>query len=346
MSAQSIALFPWQQVSWQKLQQNKAALPHAILFHGASGIGKETFAMAFAQSLLCEHPHADGQACGECPSCGWFMHRNHPDYRCIRPEALEDAVSDDSGDAEEKSSAKKAPSQDIKIEQIRSLSSFMNVSTHRSGMRVVVLYPVEALTTEASNAILKTLEEPPENTVFLLVTDRIDRLLPTVLSRCRLFSLPMPTEAESMEWLSRQGIDQPAVFLHEQGGAPIAALEAARSDDREMVNTFLQQLQHPDAIVSSLAIADKLQKIPMPLLVSWLQRWLFDLFSYQLSGSIRYYQQYQTAIAALVKKIDPVTLSEALKKANARQQVATHPLSAKLTVEDMLLEYAGLFKRA
>lgn len=344
MTSQSIALYPWQQSSWQQLQQHKAALPHAILFHGPGGIGKETFAMALAQSLLCEHPKSDGEACGECPSCNWFMHRNHPDYRCIRPEALEDEITDDNNDTEEKSSAKKAPSSDIKIEQVRALSSFMNVSTHRSGMRVVVLYPVEALTTEASNAILKTLEEPPENTIFLLVTDRIDRLLPTVLSRCRLFSLPMPSYEESLAWLSNQGIAQPDVFLHEQGGAPIAALAAAQNDDRDMVDAFLQQLQHPESIVSSLAIADKLQKTPMPLLVSWLQRWLYDLFSYQLSGQIRYYQQYQAKIAALVKQVDPVILSEALKKANARQQVATHPLSAKLTVEDMLLDYAALFK--
>lgn len=343
MSAQTISLFPWQQQSWLQLQQAKSALPHAILFHGSSGIGMETFAMAFAQSLLCEHPSLDGQACGECASCGWFTHRNHPDYRCIRPEALDDGVSDD-GESEEKSAAKKAPSQDIKIEQIRALSSFMNVSTHRSGMRIVVLYPVEALTIEASNAILKTLEEPPENTLFLLVTERIDRLLPTVLSRCRLFSLPMPTANESLQWLSQQGIVQPEVFLHEQGGAPIAALNAAQNEDREMVNAFMQQLQHPEGIVQSLSVADKLQKIPMPLLVSWLQRWLYDLFSYQLSGQIRYYQQHQTHIAGLVNKVDVLALSEALKKANARQQVATHPLSAKLTVEDMLLDYAALFK--
>ena len=180
------SVYPWQQADWQRLQQMRERLPHAILFHGAEGTGKVAFAERFAASLLCEQPLDNGHACGACESCGWFAQYGHPDYRRVRPDALEtdggdDAEADDS--AAKKSS--KTPSKDIRIEQVRALAAFMNVSTHRSGLRVVLLYPAEALNSASANALLKTLEEPPPDTVFLLVTDRIDRLLPTILSRCR-----------------------------------------------------------------------------------------------------------------------------------------------------------------
>ncbi|HSY27588.1 MAG TPA: DNA polymerase III subunit delta', partial [Burkholderiaceae bacterium] len=160
------SLYPWQEDAWLQLQQLRERLPHAILFHGATGIGKTAFAERFAQSLLCQTPLNGGHPCGQCLSCGWFAQYGHPDYRRVRPEVLDDDgvdEGDEAGDAvETKKSAKatKAPSKDIKIDQIRALADFMNISTHRQGMRVIVLYPAEALNTASANALLKTLEEP------------------------------------------------------------------------------------------------------------------------------------------------------------------------------------------
>ena len=165
-----MTMYPWQGDAWAQLQQMRARMPHAILVHGPAGTGKADFIEAFAQALLCESPRPDGHACGSCASCGWFVQHNHPDYRRVRPEALEDELpaEGEGGDGERKSKSTKAPSKEIKIEQIRNLADFMNISTHRQGLRVVVLYPAEALNMPASNALLKTLEEPPPGTVFLL----------------------------------------------------------------------------------------------------------------------------------------------------------------------------------
>jgi DNA polymerase-3 subunit delta' len=97
--------------------------------------------------------YARAHACGVCASCNWFSQSNHPDYRRVRPEVLEDEPGeDDSGEEKKTAKASKAPSKDIKIDQIRALADFMNVSTHRSGLRVVMLYPAEALNTAAANA--------------------------------------------------------------------------------------------------------------------------------------------------------------------------------------------------
>jgi DNA polymerase-3 subunit delta' len=344
-------IYPWQSSAWQQLQEMRQRLPHAILFHGEAGTGKADFIEAFAQSLLCENVKLDGFACGSCASCGWFSQHNHPDYRRVRPEALEDEIpadGDEGGEAETgkkrsatgSAKATKAPSKEIKIEQIRQLADFMNISTHRQGLRVVVLYPAEALNMPASNALLKTLEEPPPATVFLLSSNSLDRLLPTILSRCRKFALPMPDNAAALAWLKEQGLADADSWLREQGGAPLAALAQSESGNREELEALLQFLARPN-IETALKTADKLSKSPLVALVSWQQRWLYDLVSYKLSGSIRYYPRYQKELAALAATVHTAKLLLVIKSANERRAIADHPLSPKLFVEAMLLDYTA-----
>jgi len=339
-----VTTYPWQGAAWAGLQAMRERLPHAILFHGPAGTGKADFIEAFAQALLCENARPDGHACGACVSCGWFVQHNHPDYRRVRPEALEDepGPGDDDGDGTggAKSKSAKAPSKEIKIEQIRALADFMNISTHRQGVRVVVLYPAEALNMPASNALLKTLEEPPPGTVFLLSSNSLDRLLPTILSRCRKFALPMPSHDEALAWLKAQSVPDADSWLREQGGSPLAALAESTHGSRDEIDALLNFLARP-APDSALRVADKLAKAELPALVSWTQRWLYDVVSYQLSGKVRYYPRYQKELAALAGRARTGDLLRAIKAMNERRGVAAHPLSAKLFVEDMLLEYTG-----
>jgi DNA polymerase III subunit delta' len=339
-------IYPWQEQAWTQLQQMRVRLPHAILFHGPAGIGKADFIEAFAQALLCENLRPDGHACGECASCGWFAQGNHPDYRRVRPEALEDeappAEGEDAGDADKKAKSKTA-SKDIKIEQVRALADFMNISTHRQGLRVVVLYPAEALNMPASNALLKTLEEPPPGTVFLLASNGLDRLLPTILSRCRKFALPMPDHAQALAWLEAQGVQDADGWLREQGGAPLAALAQAETGSREELDALLQILAQP-SVDAALRAADKLSKAPLASLVAWQQRWLYDVFSYKLSGTIRYYPRYRQQLANLAGRVHTARLMQAIKSTNERRAVADHPLSPKLFVEAMLLDYEKGFR--
>ncbi|HEX8612800.1 MAG TPA: DNA polymerase III subunit delta' [Telluria sp.] len=339
----SNTIYPWQANAWQQLQLMRERLPHAILFHGAAGTGKADFIEAFAQSLLCENVRPDGHACGACGSCGWFSQQNHPDYRRVRPEALEDEApldGEEGGEADggKKAKSAKAPSKEIKIEQIRALADFMNISTHRQGLRVVVVYPAEALNMPASNALLKTLEEPPPGTVFLLASNSLDRLLPTILSRCRKFALPMPDEAAALAWLKEQGLLDADSWLREQGGAPLAALAQSETGNRDDLEALLQCLAHP-SVDGALRTAERLSKAPLATLVSWMQRWLYDLFSYKLAGSIRYYPRYQKELAVLAGKVHTADLLRAMKNANDRRAIADHPLSPKLFVEDLLLDY-------
>ncbi|MDB5772014.1 MAG: polymerase subunit delta [Burkholderia sp.] len=341
-------LYPWQNAAWQQVTQLRARMPHAILFHGPEGIGKTAFAEHLAQSLLCQAQTADGHACGKCDSCGWFSQYGHPDYRRVRPEILEeDGAGEgeegaDGGDGKKTAKATKAPSKEIKIDQIRALADFMNISTHRQGMRIVTLYPAEALNTAAANALLKTLEEPPPNTVFLLVSNSLDRLLPTILSRCRKFGLAMPLQDEALAWLKQQDVKDADVWLAEQGGAPLAAHALAQTDARDTMDDFLRQLAAP-SVDGALKTAERLQKTPVSELVAWLQRWLYDVFSLKLSGRIRYYPRYQKELAALAGRAEVSGLLAAMKAVGERRAIAEHPLSARLFIEDMLLDYSTVF---
>ena len=337
-----MSIYPWQQAAWKDLQAMRARLPHAILFHGPAGIGKAGFIETFAQALLCENVQPDGRACGACASCGWFVQHNHPDYRRVRPEALEDEAPGEAeeGEGDKKSKSARAPSKEIKIEQVRGLADFMNISTHRQGLRVVVLYPAEALNMPASNALLKTLEEPPPGTVFLLASNGLDRLLPTILSRCRKFALPMPDQAQALAWLQAEGVQDADSWLREEGGAPLAALEKSQGGAREELDTLLGFLARPN-VEGALRQADKLSKTPLAALVAWQQRWLYDLLACKLSGRVRYYPRYRKELAALAGSVHTANLLRAIKSANERRATADHPLSAKLFVEDMLLDYTA-----
>ena len=341
------SIYPWQLEVWRQLQQLRPAMPHAILLHGPAGTGKSVFAECFAQSLLCENRRPDGHSCRQCASCGWFSQYSHMDYRRVRPEAMDrkEAEEDAGGDADEGGTesqggrTSKEPSKEIRISQVRALTGFVNLSTHRHGLRVIVLYPAEALNAESSNALLKMLEEPPPGTVFLLVTSNPDSLLPTILSRCRKIAMPMSGREESLVWLREQGIEDADVWLAEQGGAPITALEQARAGNREEMDEFLRQLATPGAD-SLFRTAERLQKIPLAQLIAWLQRWLYDIFSVRFTGTIRYYPRYQKELIALAAIANVGALLQMLKSVNERNRVAAHPLTPRLLIEDMLLDYA------
>jgi DNA polymerase III subunit delta' len=97
------------------------------------------------------------------------------------------------------------------------------------------------------------------------------------------------------------------------------------------------------SIESALKTADRLQKTPVVDLVAWGQRWLYDLLSVKYSGRIRYYPRYRKELSGLAEQVDGAALLRVLKALNDRRAIAEHPLSAKLFIEDMLLDYSRLF---
>lgn len=333
-------LYPWQTQDWQQLMALRGRLPHALLLHGQQGIGKRDLALHFAQALLCETPLADGQPCQTCAACHWFGQGNHPDFTVVRPEAMEQSAESESDEG----GKKKAPSKIIRMEQVRALIDAVGVGTHRAGLHPVLVYPLDALQHEGANALLKTLEEPPPSTVFLLVTDRIDRVLPTILSRCRQIGLRRPSREAALAWLQGQGVADAELQLAQSGGAPLMALHAAEGEDLPLQRALLAQLAGGPAM-DALAAAEQVQKLPVPAVLAVLQRWSYDLLAVCLAGKeqARYFPREAAALARCAAGTDAYRLQGFIARLVQHRRHEQHPLAARLVIEALLLEYRQLF---
>jgi DNA polymerase-3 subunit delta' len=222
-------MHPWNQPILEALR-TRERLPHALLLHGPRGVGKLALAERLAQLLLCEHPERAKRPCGSCDACRWYLAGNHPDFRRLEPEAI--AKLPPAPEAEEEGSEAparrtKQPSLFILIEQVRELAAFLNVGSHRGALRIALVHPAEDLYPNAANALLKILEEPPPGAIFILVSHRPARLLPTVRSRCVAVPVPIPPRETALAWLASQKVSNPERWLAFAGGAPLQALQYA-----------------------------------------------------------------------------------------------------------------------
>jgi len=218
-------MHPWNAPILDSLRSGLERLPHAILVHGARGVGKLALAERIAQLLLCEHADEARRPCDACDACRWYLAGNHPDFRRLEPEALmkEPPADEEEGGAKRS----KQPSLVIRVEQVRALGDFLYVGSHRGKRRVALVHPAEDMNPHAANALLKGLEEPPAGAVFVLVSHRPARLLPTVRSRCVAIPVPIPAAGVARAWLAEQGAKDAERWLAYAGGAPLRGLEYA-----------------------------------------------------------------------------------------------------------------------
>ena len=328
-------IYPWQKKAWDELGRYRAQLPHAILLRGREGLGAEALGQTFAQSLLCEAPRDGGFPCGRCPACIWFAQGNHPDFRLLQPDCVAPVAA---AVGEEAPAKKEKKSEQIRIDQVRALQDFLGIGTHRAGLRVILVHPAEAMNPNTQNALLKSLEEPPPGTVFVLVTANAERLLPTVRSRCIALDLAAAGRAEALAWLEEQGVADPTGLLAAAGGAPLAALElAALAVQREAFITGLG-----DAKAGPLAVADRAQGVPPVHIVAWLQRWCYDLLASRLGLPVRYHPKYERLIAETSSRCRAAELAAYLRTLAEARSLAQHPLNPRLFFEDLLIRYRAL----
>ena len=332
----SIDILPWHQAALTDLLSRRETLPHALLVYGKPGIGKVQFARDMAQSLLCESPE-NTVACGKCPACGWFREGNHPDFRELLPESMnEDEVDADAPvdlDAKEKKKSK-----EIKIEQIREIASFMTLTTHRAGFRVLLVHPAEAMNPAAANALLKTLEEPPPHTVILLVCDRVGRLLATIKSRCQRLMVPSPDEATALHWLEAQGIAEAPTVLSQAGGAPLDAVAFADGDYQAARKAFVHVLSDRNA--DYLAAAQTFEKSDLVNVLTWLQTWVGDLVLSRFTGEVRHHRDQKAAISRIATRLNLPGLFRYESQLRQARRSIHHPLNARLLLEQLLISYS------
>jgi len=317
--------------AWQQLAALRARLPHALLIHGAQGVGKLALAERFAQLLLCEGAGQGTEPCGSCSACRWFLGANHPDVRYVEPEALGRTAAQ--ADEDEPAPAKAAkPSTEIKIEQVRALADFVNVGSHRGGRRVAIVHPAEDMNPSSANALLKSLEEPPAGAFFLLVSHRPARLLPTIRSRCVAIPVAPPEPRAAQAWLAAQGVKDPARWLAFAGGAPRRALEIAGGDKAEAIAALLRAIEAGDLEAAS-AVPDR---ETLELLAEVLQKLALDRAFGALAGRPRFLPELKSKGGA-----QPAQWLAFARAMGRNRLLARHPLNPRLFAAEMLSGIPG-----
>lgn len=237
---------------------------HAYLFRGATGIGKKTTAHAFACLINCHSPVDFQEPCGTCNSCRKFRSGNHPDFMKIEPDGAA-----------------------IKIKQIRDLKHALTFPPFEAKYRVVLLTDVHTMRREAANSLLKTLEEPPDDTILVLTGDEAQEILPTIVSRCQVIPfhvLPYDKVAEALmaeeEIAPEDAATLAAVAEGSLGRARLLLKKDLLSIRQQIVAQLLElSPEQPEAAEVILTLADQAAKLKEDLeeLLDILRLWINDL---------------------------------------------------------------------
>ena len=216
--------FPWLRPLWQQVLSAAAGqrLPHAIGLHYNQDLGIDSFLNQLAAYLLCSNVSKQAsigasplkKACGTCKSCLLWQAGTHPDCVRIEPEQ----------------------GKQIGVDLVREIAHKVQQTASQGGNKVVQIIAADRMTPQAANALLKTLEEPPENTYFQIAAVRYTQLLPTIRSRLLSYPVPQPSIAEIAAWLKQHtGVDVADTLLLERAqSAPLQVLTELQTEEQSI----------------------------------------------------------------------------------------------------------------
>lgn len=283
-------LLPWHQQQWQQFVsiRKNDRLPHALLLAGPDGIGLKEFADVMIAGLFCRAPQDNYLPCGSCKSCDLFISSNHPDIHRIEPE--------DGG-------------KQIKVEQIRELIEFINLKSQYEGYKVALITPADNMNRNAANTLLKTLEEPPELSLLILLSHRPNLLPITIRSRCQQIWFNPVYDETAIHWLEQQLQDVTLAeeLLKMTGGAPVAALtliETGALDKQQAIIDDLELLQQSRQ--DPIKVAEKWNTFGSNQVFSWLLQLFSDMLRIKANAKpLRPYQSGMfTRLQRLTNRLD------------------------------------------
>ena len=319
---------PWLAAPLRRALETQTA--HALLLRGPGGVGQFELALLLAQGWLCESttlPLGE-RPCGACASCRLVSARSHPDLLVLVPEAMREALGWTTGDAEEggeeRAAGKKKPSKEIRVEEIRAVVALALTTSSRGRGKAIVIHPAERMNDIASNAFLKTLEEPAGDARFLLCSAAPDALAPTIRSRCQSITLAVPMTEVAAEWLREQGVGDPEVLLAGCSGQPQDALALAQLGVDAAAWRAL-----PRRVASGDVAA--MRGWPLPLVVGALQKVCHDAASVAVGAAPRYFPA-----ASLPDGADTGALVRWANELRRFARDAEHPWNADLGIESLV----------
>jgi len=307
--------YSWHSEAWQHWQHcvRQGRVAHALLVYGSRGCGVYDFALKMACSLLCDNDDfvTDDKPCLECARCRLFLSGNHPDYLMIEAEHRQ-----------------------IKIEQVRAALDFLHLSKHYSRYRVVLFREVDKLNYAAANSLLKTLEEPPADSIIVMTCRQPSALTMTLRSRCQRIPLRTPSLSEATQWLVEQtacSAEHAQQRLRVSGMRPLTILDNTADNESQLqFNKQLEQWLLRD--IATDEFVDNWHDKPPEQTQQWLLDYLHNTIHDTILGRVS---------AAAKPPIPP--LGELLYWLYPRQieryRLAKHTLNPRLLLEASLLEW-------
>ena len=293
---------------------------HALLIQALPGMGEDALIYAITRFLMCQQPQGQ-KSCGKCRGCQLMQAGTHPDYYRLEPEKGKSTLG---------------------IDAVRDVSEKLYEHARLGGAKVVWLSDASLLTEAAANALLKTLEEPPEKTWFFLSCRDPGRLLATLRSRCRLHHLAVPQETWALSWLQREvTVSQESALaaLRLCSGAPAAALELlqkeAWSHRMQLCSAVEQALNSRDW----LGVLSVLNHDQAPVRLHWLVSLLLDAMKLQQGATLVSNVDVWPLVNTLANALPGATLRAIVHEmCLCREQLLTVTgLNRELVLTDLLL---------
>ncbi|MGM9540943.1 DNA polymerase III subunit delta' [Anaerovibrio sp.] len=314
--------------------QMEDRIPHAMLFCGAEGVGKAMTAEALAAVLLCHEP-SGGQCCGRCPACLALQAGSHPDYFRLLPE----------------SSGKAARS--IRIEAVRELQAGIARVPLLSQRRVVIIHEAEKMNEAAANCLLKTIEEPAGQAVFVLLTSAPAALLDTIISRCMRVEFGILQHGELQEVLCRQGLPEAEAgrLADIADGSAARAMSLREPEVQELHRQAMTLVERSGglSVEELLQLAKEMSGHSREQLIQWLgfaamiYRDLLVLYS---GSELPLYNRSELQrLTALLDRYPPAGLLELLKLVQEYQKRLRSNVSLQLCLEGFLIRLNDLAAR-
>ncbi|MDG2061473.1 MAG: DNA polymerase III subunit delta' [SAR86 cluster bacterium] len=293
------AIFPWFDNTIKALQDKN--LSHAYLISGNEGLGKIDFCNLFAQSLLCSN-RDNFFPCEKCKSCKLFISHNHPDLYLISKEEDKTFIS---------------------INQIRDIQSSVFETAFMGGSKVFLINRCELMNSEASNSMLKILEEPPKNTFFILTSNSSKSISLTVRSRCIEMQIPNPSDAQIINWLDQTDLNRDEslkiLSLNRKNISTLIKQDNSQIlEDRQSfineIGLFIKQGHN------LLEVSSSWSKEPtsLTLHLDWMSRLLMDALRFKTGSSLIQVQEDSKIISKyLAQKVTHQVLCSLLFSTNS-----------------------------
>lgn len=290
------------------------------LFVADEGIGANQLLENLIKKLLCENLTDENKICNACPSCRYLVDE-HPNIRLIDKNI-------------------ELKSDVITIDQIRELSSFMELaSTSEHDKKVIFIKNAHYFTSGAANALLKNLEEPPNNTFFILMTSNLHKILPTIRSRATIHKLALPTNKQCEDYLKEEH-PEAIKFLDLAERKPLLAIEMA--DNKELINSIVKIFLRGRSF-DMMDVNENLLSSGLKFFIDMMQKWIADLAHFKEFRSVYYFKNFLDQIELISNQLSYKELLNFYKKLVEYRRLSETTINKSIALDNLMINYKRIF---